>query len=130
VTASTNGGQASLICVSPNAFGAASGPVPEDAPERQRTRTLTPEESLELRRLYDASRLFAGGHAGTDLTDVDGVFEILIVRGARAVVLVTSGNATFRGGPRKDLLDWLYRNGGGSEESALEGRLENSHTDV
>ena len=33
-----------------------------------------------------------------DLTARDGVFEILIVRGIRAVVLVTSGNSTFEAG--------------------------------
>jgi hypothetical protein len=108
VTATKNGGQASLLCgISPNVLGAASGPFAEDAPPRQRSRALTPEESLELRRLYDASRLFTGGHEGKDLTAVDGVFEILIVRGVRAVVLVTSGNPTFESGPRKDLLAWL-----------------------
>lgn len=108
VTASKNGGRASLICgISPNALGAASGPFSEDTSGRQRARALTPEESLELRRLYDASRLFNAGHVGKDLTAVDGVFEILIVRGVRAVVLVTSGNSTFETGPRKDLLAWL-----------------------
>lgn len=104
VTASKTGGQASLLC----------GPFAEDAPNRQRTRTLTPEESLELRRLYEASLLFAGGHTGTDFTASDGVFEFLIVRGVRAVVLVTSGNPTFQSGPRKDLLNWLHR-----QEAAL-----------
>ena len=110
VTASKNGGQASLLCgISPNALGAASGPFSEDAPPRQRSQALTPAESLELRRLYDASRLFNGGHTGKDLTAFDGVFEILIVRGVRAVVLVTSGNSTFETGPRQDLLVWLRR---------------------
>jgi hypothetical protein len=49
--------------------------------------------------------LFGGRHTGTDLTGSDGVFGILIVRGVRAVVVVTSGTATFGSGPRKDLLD-------------------------
>jgi len=54
------------------------------------------------------SRLFSGRHEGKDLTASDGVFEILIVRGVRAVV-VTSGNSTFETGPRKHLLAWLHR---------------------
>lgn len=56
-----------------------------------------------------ASRLLSGGHEGKDLTASDGVFEILIVRGVRAVVVVTSGNSTFETGPRKHLLGWLHR---------------------
>ena len=51
-------------------------------------------------------------HEGKDLTEGDGVFEILIVRGIRAVVLVTSGNSTFETGPRKDLLAWLRQQEG------------------
>lgn len=109
VSASMNGGQAQLFC----------GPVPDGAPDKRltRTRRITADESEELRQLYDAARLFDGGHIGVDLTANDGMFEILTVRRGRAVVLVTSGNPTFQSGPRKELLNWLQR---------LEGALKKS----
>jgi hypothetical protein len=101
VSASLNGGQARLFC----------GPRAEDARDKGRTQTrrITAEESAALRRLYDAAGLFDGGHVGLDLTANDAMFESLTVRGSRAVSLVTSGNPTFRSGPRKELLNWLQR---------------------
>jgi uncharacterized protein YgbK (DUF1537 family) len=47
--------------------------------------------------------LFGGRHTGTDLTGSDGVFGILIVRGVRAVVVVTSGTAT--GGDSQEVVE-------------------------
>jgi hypothetical protein len=101
VSASLNGGQAELFC----------GPVPNGARGKGRTQTrrITADESEEMRQLYDAAKLFDGGYDGVDLTANDGPFEFLIVRYGHAAVLVTSGNPTFRSGPRKELLNWLQR---------------------
>jgi hypothetical protein len=101
VSASLNGGEARLFC----------GPLAEGARDNGRTQTrrITADESEELRQLYDAARLFDDGHKGLDLTANDGPFEVLVVRGGPAVVLVTSANPTFQSGPRKELLDWLQR---------------------
>jgi hypothetical protein len=101
VSAWLNGGQTQLFC----------GPVPDGDPDNRltRTRRITADESEELRQLYDAARLFEGGHIGLDLTFNDAMFETLTIRRGRAVVLVTSGNPTFQSGPRKELLNWLQR---------------------
>jgi hypothetical protein len=109
VSASLNGGEAHLLC----------GQVPDGAPDRRitRTRRITVDESEELRQLYDAAKLFDGGQDGVDLTERDGPFEFLIVRRGHAVVLVTSGNPTFRSGPRKELLNWLQKLEGGLRKS-------------
>jgi hypothetical protein len=107
VNAFKSGGTASLGCgISLDAL-AAIGPSAENS--RERRRTLTPAESLELRRLYDAARLFQGRFEGADRTGSDGTFEVLIVRGLRAVVVVTSGNGSFEAGARKRLMDWFRR---------------------
>jgi hypothetical protein len=78
-----------------------------------RQRPLSGSERATLRQLYQAARLFDGGHIGADFSASDLPFEMLIVRptgGSKsraAVVLVTWGNATFASGPRKALIDWL-----------------------
>jgi hypothetical protein len=77
-----------------------------------RRRTLTHSETTALRKLYEAARLFDGGHIGADRRASDLPFNILIVRSSqdgRAVVLVVTGNSTFSSGPRGALVDWLIR---------------------
>src|SRR5687768_4710942 len=67
------------------------------APQR---RTLSEAERELLRKLYLGARLFDGGHIGADYTASDLPFQMLIVRPVTgttppAVILVTTGNATF-----------------------------------
>jgi hypothetical protein len=68
---------------------------------------LTLEESADVRRMVASAGLFDGGHIGADLRFADLFLEILKVTQQRTVVVVTSGNTTFRAGPRKVLLDWI-----------------------
>jgi hypothetical protein len=81
---------------------------PASRPVSTRQRALTAAEAQTLQQLYEAARLFDGGHVGADLSASDLGFEMLIVRtDRRAVALVTLGNATFSSGPRKALIDWM-----------------------
>jgi hypothetical protein len=97
-----NGGGVSWRC------GVVDPVEPASRPVRIRRRELTAAERQTLRRLYEAARLFDGGHVGADLSASDPGFEMLIVRtDRRAVALVTFGNATFASGPRKALIDWM-----------------------
>jgi hypothetical protein len=73
---------------------------------------LSPGDIKRVESLAGGSDLYAGGHVGADSRSVDGTFETLTVRccGRReTVVLVTSGNATFESGPRRQLLELLYK---------------------
>jgi hypothetical protein len=74
---------------------------------------LTDPETATLRKLYEAARLFDGGHIGADKSYSDLPFHILMVRlrsgDQRAVVLVVTGNPTFSNGPRQALFDWLIK---------------------
>jgi hypothetical protein len=103
-------GGLSYRCGGAGPFGTSS-PGADDTAVRQRT--LTNSEVSTLRKLYEAARLFDGGHIGADLSASDLPFHILIVRSTsherRAVVLVPTGNPTFSGGPRRALFDWLIR---------------------
>jgi hypothetical protein len=73
-----------------------------------RSRLLTDAERRTALELYDAARLFDGGHIGADFSASDLGFEMLIVRTSqRAAALVTLGNPTFASGPRKALIDWI-----------------------
>ena len=105
-----DGGGISLQCGGSGPFGTAPpGPGGRDV----RRRSLSASESANLRKLSQAALLFEGGHTGADLSASDLPFEMLIVRPAEAsrsraaVVLVTTGNATFATGARKALIDWL-----------------------
>ena len=74
-----------------------------------RERRLTAEEANRLVGLARESNLLAGGHIGTDMTAADGIFETLTVTdAAKTGVLVTSGNASFTTGARRNLLDLLH----------------------
>lgn len=98
-------GGISSRCGDAGPFGTASpGPGARDP----RHRSLTDSERATLRQLYRAASLFDGGHVGADLSG-DLPFQILMVRGKRAVVLVTTGNPTFTSGPRRALIDWLHK---------------------
>lgn len=69
---------------------------------------LTPAEHDRLVSLLEGSRLFDGGHAGTDRTRTDGSFDTLRVsNGLATALLVTSGNPTFAVGDRRDLLRFI-----------------------
>jgi hypothetical protein len=111
-SADTSGdkGGISFRCGGGGPFGTAS---PGSNAHDTRRRSLTGSERATLRQLYQAARLFDGGHIGADFSASDAPFEMLIVRptnGSKnkaAVVLVTLGNATFASGPRKALIDWL-----------------------
>jgi len=98
-------GRVSEQCGGAGPFGTSSPGSGASAPRR---RSLTDSERATLRELYTAARLFDGGHIGADFSG-DLPFEILMVRGKRAVVLVTMGNPTFASGPRRALIDWLYK---------------------
>jgi hypothetical protein len=78
-----------------------------------RQRRLTDSETTTLRKLYEAARLFDGGHIGADHSAGDLPFYVLIVRSTsqdrRAVVLVITGNPTFSSDHRRALFDWLIR---------------------
>jgi hypothetical protein len=91
-------------CGGAGPFGTSSPGPGARAPRR---RALSDSERATLRKLYAAAKLFDGGHVGADFRS-DLPFEILMVRGSRAVVLVTMGNPTFASGPRRALVDWLY----------------------
>jgi hypothetical protein len=97
-------------CGGAGPFGTASPGVGGGDVRRQ---TLTDLETATLRKLYEAARLFDGGHIGADGSASDLPFHILIVRSTsqdrRAVVLVVTGNPTFSSGPRRALFDWLIR---------------------
>jgi hypothetical protein len=66
-------------------------------------------EVTRVGSLFQAARLYDGGHVGVDETPADGVLEMLKVRTTEGtVVLVASGNKTFTGDPpRRDLLALL-----------------------
>jgi hypothetical protein len=103
-------GELSDRCGGAGPFGTAS---PGAGGGGVRRRTLTDSETTTLRKLYEAARLFEGGHIGADRSAGDLPFHILIVRSTsqdgRAVVLVLTGNPTFSSGPRRALFDWLIR---------------------
>jgi hypothetical protein len=98
----------SYRCGGAGPFGTA---LPGAGGDGVRRRTLTDSETATLHKLYEAARLFDGGHIGSDNSASDLPFHILIVRATspdrRAVVLVLTGNPTFSSGPRKALFDWL-----------------------
>jgi hypothetical protein len=110
-------GGLSYRCGGAGAFGTAS---PRAGGVGVRRRTLTESETPTQRKLYEAARLFDGGHIGADNSASDLPFLILIVRSTshdrRAVVLVVTGNPTFSSGPRRALFDWLM-----SERQAMLG---------
>ena len=95
-------------CGGAGPFGTASPGVGASAVRR---RVLTDSETATLRKLYDEARLFDGGHVGKDYSGSDWPFYILMARSMtpqnQAVVLVTTGNPTFAGGPRGALFAWL-----------------------
>jgi hypothetical protein len=101
-------GGLSYRCGGAGPYGTAS---PGDGGGAVRRRTLTDSEIATLSKLYEAARLFDGGHVGADHSAGDLPFHILIVRSTlpdrRAVVLVVTGNPTFSSGPRRALFDWL-----------------------
>jgi hypothetical protein len=74
-------------------------------------RDLRAEESEQIFKFASGADLFQGGHSGEDLTPGDGTLETLKVRAAetaRAVVLITSHNATFEdNAARRELLRLL-----------------------
>jgi hypothetical protein len=98
-------GGVSEQCGGAGPFGTSS---PGPGASGPRSRSLTHAERATFRQLYKAARLFDGGHVGADFSEHHLPFEILMVRGKRAVVLVTLGNPTFASGPRRALIDWLY----------------------
>lgn len=110
--ASAARGGISFRCGGGGPFGPAS---PGSGGGDLRRRALSAAESATLRKLSQAALLFEGGHTGADLSASDLPFEMLVVRPAEgsrsraAVVLVTTGNATFATGARKALVDWLRR---------------------
>ena len=115
--ASGDSGGISFRCGGGGPFGTASpGPGAKDV----RRRSLSGSERATLWKLYQAAKLFDGGHIGADFSASDLPFEMLVVRpngGGKtqeAVVLVTTGNPTFTSGARKALIDWLR-----SSEAAL-----------
>ena len=75
------------------------------------TRDLRAEESEQILKFARGADLFQGGHSGEDFTTGDGTLETLKVRAAetgRAVVLITSYNATFEdNAARRELLRLL-----------------------
>jgi hypothetical protein len=103
-------GALSYRCGGAGPFGTAS-PGPGGGSVRRRM--LTDPETATLRKLYEAARLFDGGHIGADKSYSDLPFHILMVRlrsgDQRAVVLVVTGNPTFSNGPRQALFDWLIK---------------------
>jgi hypothetical protein len=107
---SGNRGGISFRCGGGGPFGTGS---PGPGGRAVRRRALSASERAILRKLSQAALLFEGGHTGADLSHADFPFEMLIVRpagGSRsraAVVLVTTGNATFATGARKALVDWM-----------------------
>ena len=74
-------------------------------------RDLRAEESEQIFKFASGADLFQGGHSGEDLTPGDGTLETLKVRAGetgRAVVLITSYNATFEdNAARRELLRLL-----------------------
>ena len=74
-------------------------------------RDLRAEESEQMFKFASGADLFQGGHSGEDLTPGDGTLETLKVRAGetgRAVVLITSYNATFEdNAARRELLRLL-----------------------
>jgi hypothetical protein len=103
-------GALSYRCGGAGPFGTAS---PGSSGGGVRRRALTDPETVTLRKLYESSRLFDGGHIGADLSASDLPFHILMVRSRlpdqRSVVLVVTGNPTFSSGPRRALFDWLIK---------------------
>jgi hypothetical protein len=103
-------GALSYRCGGAGPFGTAS---PGAGGGDVRRRALTDPETVTLRKLYEAGRLFDGDHIGADQSAGDLPFHILMVRSTspdrRAVVLVVTGNPTFSSGPRRALFDWLIR---------------------
>lgn len=79
-------------------------------PDLLQNRTLAARDVTEILRLSRASDLFAGGHVGSDATAGDGLFETLKVTesGRKTAVLVSSGNATFESGSRRELIVLLH----------------------
>ena len=74
-------------------------------------RDLRAEESEQIFKFASGADLFQGGHSGEDLTPGDGTLETLKARAGetgRAVVLITSYNATFEdNAARRELLRLL-----------------------